>query len=119
MKSVYLTRHKTQPIREALAASDKPRWTEPPWRSLHGNVRLARRADNGRDCLDEAEAPTIARVDWVGQSVGNSGGQRVGGPRRRGDSSRPSLQCDTQPGAGAAIRLRGLASGPACLGGSR
>ena len=41
MKSVYLTRHITQPIREALAASDKPRRTEPPWRWLHGECKVS------------------------------------------------------------------------------
>ena len=83
-----------------------------------GNVRSARRADNGQDCRDQAQAPTIARVGWVGESFGSSGGRCVGGPRRRGVSSRPSLQCGAQPGAGATSRLRGLAPCASCLGGS-
>ena len=53
MKSAYLTRHKTQTIRVALAASGKPRWTEPPWRPLHGECKVSAEAGNGRDCLDE------------------------------------------------------------------
>ena len=72
-----------------------------------GNVRSARRAGKERDCLDEAEASTIARVGRIGESVGSSGGRRVGGLRRRGVSFRPSVQFDAQPGARAAIRLRG------------
>ena len=56
------------------------------------NVRSARWTGNGRDCLDEAEALTIGHVRWVGEGVGSSGGRRVGGPRRRGDSSRPESQ---------------------------
>ena len=82
-KSVHLTRHKTQPIREALVASGRPRWTEPPWRSLHEEVMSARWAGNGWDCLDEAEAPTIGHIGRVGERVGSSGGRRFGGPRRR------------------------------------
>ena len=73
------------------------------------NVRSARWVDNGQDCVDDAEAPTIAGVGWVGESVGNSGGRCVGDPRRRGVSSRSSLQCGAQPGAGATICLCGLA----------
>ena len=39
--SVYLTCHKTPPIRELLAASGKPGWTEPQWRSLHGECKVS------------------------------------------------------------------------------
>ena len=111
-KSVHLTRHKTQSIRDALAASGRPGWTEPPWRSSHEEVVSARWAGNGRDCLDGAEAPRIDHICWVGEGVGSSGGRRVGGPRRRGDSSWPSLQCGMQAGAGAAIRLFDMALCP-------
>ena len=83
------------------------------------NVRSARRADNRRDCLDEAEAPTIARVGRVAESVGSCGGRRVDGLRRRGAGSQPSLHCDVQPGSEAAIRLCGLDPCPSCLGGNR
>ena len=82
-----------------------------------GNVGSARWAGNRRDCLDEAEAPTIGHIGRVGERVGSSGGRRVGGPGRRGVGSRPSLQCDAQPGAGAAIGLFGFAPCPSCLGG--
>ena len=83
-----------------------------------GNVSSARWAGNGRDCLDEAEAPTIGHIGRVGERVGSSGGRRVGGPRRRGVGSRPSLQCDAQPGAAAAIGLCGLAPCQSCLAGN-
>ena len=58
-----------------------------------GNVRSAWRAGNGRDCLDEAEAPTIGHIGRIGERVGSSGGGRVCGPRRREVGSQPSLQC--------------------------
>ena len=83
-----------------------------------GNVGLAWRAGNGRDCLDEAETLTIDHICWVGEGVGSSASCRVGGPRRRGDSSRPALRGGAQPGAGATIRLCGLAPCPSCLGGN-
>ena len=66
-----------------------------------GNVRSAWRAGNGRDCLDEAEAPTIGHIGRIGERVGSSGGGRVCGPRRRGVCSQPSLPC-----------ARSLAPGP-------
>ena len=60
-KGVHLTRHKTPPGREALAASGKPRWTEPPW-------QLAR---HGRE---EVGAPTLGNLalgdDWVESNDG-------------------------------------------------
>ena len=83
-----------------------------------GNVRSARRAGNGRDCLDEAEGPTIGHIGRIGERIGSSGGGRVCGPRRRGVGSQPSLQCDAQPGARAAVGLCGLAPFPSCIGGS-
>ena len=74
-----------------------------------GNVSSASWAGNGRDCLDEAEAPTIGHIGRVGERVGSSGGRRVGSPRRLQRRFAASLHCDAQPGAGAAIRLCGLA----------
>ena len=84
-----------------------------------GNVSSASWAGNGRDCLDEAEAPTIGHIGRVGERVGSSGGRRVGSPRRLQRRFAASLHCDAQPGAGAAIRLCGLAPCPSCLGGNR
>ena len=83
-----------------------------------GNVRSARSAGNGRDCLDEAEAPTIGHMGRFGERVGSSGGRRVGGTRLRGVGKQPSLPCDAQPGAGAAIRRCCLTPCPPCLGGN-
>ena len=117
MKSVYLTRHKTPPFRPVPRQINLVGLNRRGGRCM-GNVRSARRAGNGRNCLDEAEAPTIGHIGRIGERVGSSGGGRVCGPRRRGVGSRPSLQCDTQPGAGAAIRLCGLAPCPSCLGGT-
>ena len=92
MKIIYLTRHRLLPIRELLPASGEPGWTEPPGRSWHEECKVSAVDWQGWDCLDEAEAPTIARVGRVAESVGSCGGRRVGGPRRRGDSSRPESQ---------------------------
>ena len=78
MKGVYLTRYRTLTVRDLLAA-------------CVGNVRSAWRAGNGRDCLDEAEAPTIGHIGRIGERVGSSGGGRVYGPRRAG--SVRSLRC--------------------------
>ena len=65
-----------------------------------GNVRSARWAGNGWDCLDVADAPTIGHIGRLGEPVGSSGGRRVGGPKRRGVRS---LHCSA---------TRSLAPGP-------
>ena len=80
-----------------------------------GNVRSARWADNGRDCLDEAEVPTIGHIGRVGERVGISRGRRIGGPKRRGvvRSLRCSATSSLAPGplfAFAAWPLARLAS---------
>ena len=105
MKRVYLTRHKLHPF-----ASCRPRQINLVGLNRRGgrcmgNVRSARRADNGRDCLAEAEVPTIARVGRVGESVGSGGGRRVGGPRRA--CSVRGLRCSA---------TRSLAPGPLQVG---
>ena len=83
-----------------------------------GNVRSAWWTGYGRDGRDEAEVPTIARVGRAGESARSSGGRRVGGPRLRGVGKQPSLPCDAQPGAGAAIRRCCLTPCPPFLGGN-